>query len=69
MLINNACQTIRRPAAYYHHMIAGEKAAASRDRLAWTSDNVDAILEAKPGVIYLLNICKICNIISCYKTI
>jgi NAD(P)-dependent dehydrogenase (short-subunit alcohol dehydrogenase family) len=28
-LINNACQTIRRPAAYYQHMIAGEKEAAN----------------------------------------
>ena len=34
VLINNACQTIRRPAAYYQHMIAGEKAAASEEEAA-----------------------------------
>ena len=28
-LVNNACQTIRRPAAYYQHMIAGETEAAN----------------------------------------
>lgn len=33
-LINNACQTIRRPAAYYQHMIAGEKQAASTEEAA-----------------------------------
>ena len=26
---NNACQTIRRPAAYYQHMISGEREASS----------------------------------------
>jgi len=47
-LINNACQTIRRPAAYYQHMITGEREAASTDEadtlrpllanhVAWTS--------------------------------
>jgi NAD(P)-dependent dehydrogenase (short-subunit alcohol dehydrogenase family) len=33
-LINNACQTIRRPAAYYQHMIAGEKEAANQEEAA-----------------------------------
>jgi NAD(P)-dependent dehydrogenase (short-subunit alcohol dehydrogenase family) len=49
-LINNACQTIRRPAAYYQHMIAGEKEAASdaeaavlrpllANHVAWTTSH------------------------------
>ena len=28
-IINNACQTVRRPPAFYHHMMAGETAALS----------------------------------------
>ncbi len=28
-IVNNACQTVRRPPAFYHHMMAGERTAAT----------------------------------------
>ncbi len=28
-IVNNACQTVRRPPAFYHHMMAGERTAAA----------------------------------------
>lgn len=34
ILVNNACQTIRRPASYYAHLLPGEAAGDRRHRLA-----------------------------------
>ena len=49
ILINNACQTIRRPAAYYQHMIGGERAAADQAEAA-------ALQVKKPRSFHHLNL-------------
>ncbi|MEM7356208.1 MAG: SDR family NAD(P)-dependent oxidoreductase, partial [Acidobacteriota bacterium] len=47
-LVNNACQTVRRPPAFYEHMMAGE-AAALEGMPATTRRLVQAYEELRPG--------------------
>jgi len=48
VLVNNACQTVRRPAAYYQHLLEGEARAGAQPALAAAGPGLLG-LEAEPS--------------------
>ena len=51
VLVNNACQTIRRPPAYYKHLLEGEARSGFTRALAGANDRCEFLPSADEGLL------------------